>query len=285
MSVQLREGKLDDAEPCARICYEAFKNIAERHGFAPDLPSLRVAERMMSMLFQHPDIYRVIAEREGRVVGSNFMDERSPIFGIGPITVDGSEQDAGVGRMLMEDALRRADQRGAPGVRLIQAGYHNRSLALYSKLGFDVREPLVNLQGPPIRWLSPDASVRPARESDVTACSELCMRIHGHSRPGELRSALETGGAMVVQREGRLTGYTTGVGFVGYTVGETNADLQALIGAAPEYSGPGFLLPSRNGELFRWCLEHGLRVVQPMTLMSRGFYQEPRGAFLPSILY
>jgi hypothetical protein len=28
-----------------------------------------------------------------------------------------------------------------------------------------------------------------------------------------------------------------------------------------------------------------LRVVQPMTLMSVGPYQEPQGAFLPSVLY
>lgn len=239
MGIRLRAGTLDDAEDCARICYEAFKNIAEPHGFPSDLPSLRVAERMMSMLFQHPDIYRLVAERDGRVVGSNFMDERSPIFGIGPITVDRSEQDSGVGRRLMEEALRRVEERGAPGARLIQAGYHNRSLALYTKLGFDVREPLVNLQGPPIRWNAPGASVRPARKSDFESCAKLCSRVHGHTRPGELRSALENGGAMVVEREGQLTGYTTGVGFVGYSVGETNADLQALIGAAPEYSGPG----------------------------------------------
>ena len=30
---------------------------------------------------------------------------------------------------------------------------------------------------------------------------------------------------------------------------------------------------------------HGLRIVQPMTLMSLGEYREPQGAFLPSILY
>jgi hypothetical protein len=44
-------------------------------------------------------------------------------------------------------------------------------------------------------------------------------------------------------------------------------------------------LPTRNGEVFRWCLENGLRVVQPMTLMSVGLYDEPAGAYLPSILY
>jgi hypothetical protein len=72
---------------------------------------------------------------------------------------------------------------------------------------------------------------------------------------------------------------------MGHAVGETNEELKALIGAAPAFLGPGFLLPSRNWELFRWCLEHGLRIVQPMNLMSIGLYNEPAGAFLPSILF
>ena len=66
---------------------------------------------------------------------------------------------------------------------------------------------------------------------------------------------------------------------------ESNAELQALIGAAEEFAGPGLLLPTRNTELFRWCLHHGLRVIQPLTLMSLGLYNEPAGAFLPSILF
>ena len=36
---------------------------------------------------------------------------------------------------------------------------------------------------------------------------------------------------------------------------------------------------------FRWCLSNGLRVVQPMTLMSAGLYNEPAGAWSPSILF
>jgi hypothetical protein len=90
---------------------------------------------------------------------------------------------------------------------------------------------------------------------------------------------------MVVEREGRIAGYTTTVAFFGHTVGETNEDVAALIAAAPEYGGPGFLVPTRNAELMRWCLAQGLRIVQPMTLMSRGDYSEPRGAWLPSVLY
>ena len=70
-----------------------------------------------------------------------------------------------------------------------------------------------------------------------------------------------------------------------YAVGEANNDLKALIGASKAFANPGFLLPTRNADLFRWCLANGLRVTQPMTLMSVGLYNEPAGAFLPSITY
>jgi hypothetical protein len=49
--------------------------------------------------------------------------------------------------------------------------------------------------------------------------------------------------------------------------------------------GPGFLLPSRNAEVLRWCLQNGLRIIMPMTLMSKGLYNDPAGAFLPSVIY
>jgi hypothetical protein len=89
----------------------------------------------------------------------------------------------------------------------------------------------------------------------------------------------------VVERGGRITGYTTGIAFFGHTVGETTDDVKALIAAAKAFAGPGFLVPSRNAALLRWCLGQGLRVTQPLTLMTMGLYNEPVGAYLPSILY
>ena len=131
----------------------------------------------------------------------------------------------------------------------------------------------------------PGRTVRPATATDAEACDRLCRKVHGHDRGGDLRRAIGEGTASVVERQGRVTGYTTQIAFFGHAVGETNDDLKALIGAAPEFAGPGFLLPSRNTELFRWCLAHGLRMVQPLTLMTIGLYNEPQGAYLPSILF
>ena len=82
---------------------------------------------------------------------------------------------------------------------------------------------------------------------------------------------------------GRIAGYATDIGFSGHAVAETNQDLKALISAAPAFSGPGFLLPTRNHEVFAWCLSNRLRLVMQMTLMTIGLYNEPSGAWLPSI--
>jgi hypothetical protein len=131
----------------------------------------------------------------------------------------------------------------------------------------------------------PGYLVRPATLDDLAACNRLCLRVHGHARNGELTDAIPRGAARVVERAGRIAAYATAIAFSGYAVGETNDDLKALIAAAPVFVGAGFLVPTRNGELMRWCLAEGLRVIQAMTLMSMGLYNEPAGAWLPSILY
>ncbi len=232
-----------------------------------------------------PRVHAAVAERDGRVIGSNFLWGPPPIAGVGPITVDPALQNAAAGRALMTAVLDHAQDLGFAGVRLVQAAYHNRSLSLYLKLGFTVREPLSTIQGPPLAFALPGCDVRPARASDVEACAKLHASVHGFARAAELEAAIEKGTAAVVQRGSQLSGYATDIGFFGHAVAASTDDLKALIAAAPAFSGPGFLAPTRNGELLRWCLASGLRVVQPLTLMSLGLYNEPSGVFLPSILY
>jgi GNAT superfamily N-acetyltransferase len=280
----LRPARLDDASACGRICYDAFGAISDQHNFPHDFPSPDVATGLLTMLLTLPGFYGVVAERDGRIVGSNFLHEHSPIAGVGPITVEPGAQNRGVGRRLMQAVLDRAVERSFPGVRLVQAGYHMRSLSLYTNLGFQVREPLVCMQGPPPGVEVPGRSVRPAHQDDLDGCNRVCDAVHGHHRGGDVAAAIATGTATVVEQAGRITGYTTELGFFGHAVGETDDDLKALIGAASSFSGPGMLVPAR-GRLFGWCLANGLRAVQPLTLMTVGLYNEPKGAFLPSILY
>lgn len=285
MNVILRQGTPADAAACGAICFEAFKSIASEHNFPWDFPSSEIATGVIKTLLAHPGFYGVVAERDGKVVGSNFLDERSPIAGIGPITVDPAAQNRSVGRRLMLDVMERCTRRGVAGVRLLQSAYHNRSLCLYTKLGFETRETVSKLDGKPLGIGLPGYEVRAAVEGDIRACNALCQRVHGHHRGGELGDAIEQGSARVVEHLGKITAYCTDIAFFAHAVAETNNGLKALIGSASAFPGGGFLVPTRNADLFRWCLQHNLRLVHQLTLMTIGLYNEPAGAYLPSVLY
>jgi GNAT superfamily N-acetyltransferase len=283
--MNVRDASKADEQICGRILYDAFNNLAEQHNFPPDFPSPEVATGLASMLIGTPGFYGVVAEEAGRIVGSNFMDERSVIFGIGPISVAPEVQNRAVGTGLMRAVLDRAAAQKAAGIRLVQAGYHNRSLCLYTKLGFVTREPLSLLQGPRLNAKFAGYDVRPAEERDLEACNLLCREVHGFDRDRELRDAVRARSATVVEHLEKITGYATAIGFMAHAVARTNQDLKALVGAATEFPGPGFLLPTRNHDVFEWCLNGNLKLVYQMTLMSTGLYHEPAGAYLPSILY
>lgn len=282
-AVRIRPGHVGDAEKCAAICHQAFADISGRHGFPSDI-SAEAAQQFMGMLFSRPDVSSFVAERDGQIVGSNFLWTWKPIQAIGPLTVMPIGQDAAVGRRLMEAALTTVDEMRAPGVRLVQATYNMKSMALYTKLGFQVRELLACFQGPAVKAQNTGYVTRKATAADIEPCLALCVRVLGHERREELSEAVARGVATLAEKDGRIAAYTTTIGFFSHAVAENNDALKALIAAAENFAGPGFLVPMRNNELYRWCFDSGLRLVQPMTLMTRGEYVEPRGAYLPSVL-
>lgn len=283
--ITVRQARPEDASVCGPICYDAFNTINQKHGFPCDFPAPEIPTSLLSVMFSHPGFYCVVAETGGQIVGSNCLDERSTIGGVGPITINPQVQNRGVGRKLMEAVLDRAQERRAAGVRLVQAAFHNRSLSLYASLGFDIREPLSCMQGRTSQRSVPGCEVRAAQTADLHACNVLSRQVHGFDRGQDLAESIQRGTAHVVERSGRITGYASSLAFFGHATAETNLDLQALIASADSFGGPGILIPSRNHPLFRWCLANGLRVVQPLTLMTLGLYNEPAGAWFPSILY
>jgi predicted N-acetyltransferase YhbS len=282
--VTLRPGCPEDAAALGQICYDAFGSISARHNHPSDFPSVEVATGLLYQQLSHPRFFSVIAEIDGRVVGSNFLDERCVIGGVGPITIDPAVQDGGIGRRLMNAVLERAAEQKFAGVRLIQAAYHTRSLALYASLGFRARKTLACIQGAPLDIMTPGRRVRQAGPSDLESCNRICRAVHGHDRSRDLEDAIRARTAVVVEFAGRITGYASAITFFGHAVRESPDHVKALIGAAASFGGPGVLVPS-DSALLPWCLEHGLRVTQLMTLMTIGLYNEPLGSYLPSVIY
>ena len=169
-------------------------------------------------MIEHPRIFGVVAERDDRILGFNFLGERDPIRGVDPIVVDPAAEGRGVGQRLMTAVLDRAA--GVRGVRPVQEAFNMRSLALYAALGFETREPLVVLIGKLLCARLPGWEVRPLQQEDLAACAKLYERVHGHPRANELRDALtresnrNRGAARAAAANG--AGWTLLAGMAGY---------------------------------------------------------------------
>lgn len=284
---ELRRARPGDADAIAQVTYTAFRAFHQSRGFQPDFPSVEAALGLASAQLADPQTFGIVAERNGQIVGANFLTEGDPIRGVGPIAVDPAHQDAGIGRALMLAVIERGAD--ALGTRLVQDAFNEKTLALYTGLGFDPREPLALLSGTPKEQPSAGTQVRPMTAADLRAATQLCRRVHGFARASDLQAALAQGTPVVLKRDGRIAAYMTApnVWLMNHAVAEDEAALCALIlGAGAASTAPlGFLMPIRQAALFRWCLGQGLRVVKPMTLMSRGHYARPDGAWLPSVIY
>jgi GNAT superfamily N-acetyltransferase len=285
-NVTLRPAEVSDTEALAQICFDAFGDIHDYHRFQRDFPSVEAALGIMSAWIPHPEIWGVVAEVDGEVVGSNFLDERDPIRGVGPITIAPAGQNKGVGRRLMQAVIERG--RDSQGVRLLQDGFHMRSLSLYASLGFDVTDPVVVMSGTPAGKPRGDIEVRAMAEDDLDECTKLCEHVHGFARTGSLRDAIHAFKPFVAVRDGRIVAYASALTFwpMAHGVAETYEDMQELLlGGAAQVEEPISLLVPLRAPLFRWSLEQGLRAVKPMNIMVMGAYQEPAGAWFPSVLY
>lgn len=286
-AITLREAQPGDAEAAGRVMYRAFAEFQSSRGYVPDMPAVEAAIGLATAQIADPSVYGVVAECDGAIIGSNFLTEGDAIRGVGPISVDPDHQGTGLGRLLMQAVIDRGAD--AAGIRLCQDAFNGLSLALYAELGFDVREPLALMSGRPRDAGDAEAEVRLLTEDDLDGGTVLARRVTGYARRADLIAAVRGGTAVGLVRGGRLTAYMTSPGFwlLNHAVAATEAELRALIlGAASLNEAPlGFLVPVRRADFLRWCLGQGLRVVKPMTLMSRGHYCAPDGGYLPSVMY
>ncbi|HLH00212.1 MAG TPA: GNAT family N-acetyltransferase [Bryobacteraceae bacterium] len=285
-SVQLIEAKPEHVPELGRICYEAFKDIADRHHFPPDFANARLGRFVVEMLVRRPDVYGVAAVVNGELAGSNFLSLTDEVAGVGPISVDCAFQGRDIGRQLMQAVIDEARRRKIERVRLLQDSFNTLSISLYGSLGFDTKHPVAYLR------LStggkPDASVRPVEERDLDALDDLCRRHYKSSRRNELAGALQAGLSPFTRvRDGRLTGYLI-PGIFGHGVAESEQDAVAIAchaaGVVPAERAY-CLCPLDEGSAFRAFLGAGCRTVKIFNLMVTGPYEQPQPVWMPSVLY
>ena len=277
-----------DAAELGRICFDAFQNISERHGFENDFPSPEFATMVVGGSISAENIYSVCARLDGELAGSNFLTLRDEVGGVGPVSVDPPKQGHGIGRKMMMNLLEHAREDGIERVRLVQDAFNVTSMSLYASLGFDSKHPLGLLE---LRSATrPNDNIRPMTEEDYDNADDLCRNIYKVSRRNDLPSATRFGGrALVIERGGRMRGYIA-PSIVGHGVAETDDDMLALMAEAGRHAADAplplsMICPLTEGGLFRGALAAGHRLKKMMNLMAIGPYEEPEGAWLPSVLY
>jgi predicted N-acetyltransferase YhbS len=285
--IQIRSASLDDAHQIGAIIYESFKAISEQHGYQQDFASCEEAVSLAVSLIKSSQIYGVVACVDEEIIGSNFLDERQLVKGLGPISVASHAQKKGVGRTLMLAAINHAG--GNSAIRLTQAAFNLASLSLYSSLGFIVREPLVVMEGRLNINADSQVEVRPMTVSDLTECNLLCKNVYGFSRGEELHEAISNLNPLVACRAGKIIAYACDITSwaSNHSVAANEEDMQALLTAiATKYDKDlSFLVGTRGNNMFHWCLDHGFKATFPRTLMTKGDYQPPKGCYFPSVLY
>jgi GNAT superfamily N-acetyltransferase len=284
--LRIRAAVAGDAAACAATAYAAHARVSAVHNFPSELPTLDGATRFIRSKLEHPRCRGYVAQKGGHVVGSVFLTgmDDCPAGAIGPLTVDPAHE-GGVGAALIEEALAEAGRMGIAQLRLIQSPTHLRSLALYTKAGFDFREPLLVFTNTVPAHAVANSGLRRAAVGDDSDCACLCRKAYGFARTVELNEAIGHHTAVVLERKDRIVGYACSVGFRGHAVATTVEDLMVLVAHGRESLGPGLLVPTRNGTLLRWLFRNGARALWPAAIWSIGDFHEPTTPYLPSMLF
>jgi predicted N-acetyltransferase YhbS len=304
--VVLSELEQGDVPETARVCMEAFNTLHYKNLGHLDFGLFESALGFHQALASHPKVYGVVArDAEGRIVGSNFLDQRGEVASVGPISVDPNTQATGVGRALMQAVIDKGVKDGHKSIRLVQEAYNLVSFSLYVKLGFDPKDQLNFFMGRCAEdWPEPKLKlvIRPMTADDLAACAALHKRVVGVEREQDLAECLSSVWStyhdepLVAVEEGseRLVGYATSVTLPGHSVGECDEVVARL-----HYKMTRRVSSGRNDDsvllkvigrlspaLVKWALTGGLRLQRNATLMALGTYSDPvDGVYVPSIGY
>jgi len=282
----------DQVEAVGKVVYEAFRDVAIRHGFEPAYESLDFATFVVRALSRLAGFASFVAIEGGQPLAVNFLDQQNDIAGVGPVAVDVEHQGRGLGRMVMEALLERAEGCGFQSVRLLQAAYNLVSFSLYCRLGFDAKEQIASLRGRPPADARAAGAVRECTPQDLDTLDGLSLEVLGFRRRGDVEMAMPLARPLLVERKGRPVGYVCrfvmpGGAFLGPAAARDEEALKDLIVAAARLV-PGDLrlaVPVSCPSLLRWAFQSGFSISELGTLMVRGTYEAPTGAYMPSAWY
>lgn len=144
----IRPIQLDDLEAVGQIDRDAFQTYRQQQHQLHQPLQLRTRENMLAALNrEHPGV--VIEWPPGRPVGYCFTHIWGSLGWLGTLGVRPSNQGFGLGRAIIAAGLDVLREAGCHTLALETMPENGKNLALYTRLGLDVRELTLVCQGDP----------------------------------------------------------------------------------------------------------------------------------------
>lgn len=241
----------------------------------------------------------VAVNKNGDIVGSNLVEMRDEIAGIGPISVKIDGQNTGAGRLLMKACMKAAAEKGMKTVRLHGIGNNNKSFSLYLDLGFDPICTCGHYEGVCTAAAPAGFTCEPLSAKYVEACSKLHFNVCGVHRRNDISAMIGTPfpNCVVLDAVGQVVAYSTGCFLSGHTVAESGDAFKQLVvfqskqveaarGAGAPLPPTTLFVPHESFELMRWLARNGFRLKRHVVQMGYGPHVEPaNGFYFPAIQY
>jgi predicted N-acetyltransferase YhbS len=285
VSTTVRPIVLEDAPIVGEIMACAFNDVFQRHGFPPPFPSIEAGRHLAALYTVYSETQGFVAERNGRIVGSGFVNVRGDKAGIGPVTVDPKAQGSGTGRAIMYRLLEESG--GCSSVRLTQDAFNNVSFSLYSKLGFVPRDVVSALaaQEPRPQAVANAGKVRLMTGADLGEVAALDTRVTGLARRCDFDLLLGFGPHLLYEHADRIVGYLCrmsigDVDYLGPAAAAQPDDLKGLLYHVAQMTGrraARIVLHASQPEIVQYAIDSGYAVVNLSTYMVRGDWQPPNG--------
>jgi predicted N-acetyltransferase YhbS len=185
---------VDEADRVMRSAFGTYLGMADPGGFGGDAEFVRTRAAA-------GHVSAFVAEREGRVVGSSMVTRWGSFAFVGPVTVDASAWNGGLGRRLMEPVVDELAVWGVTFAGLFTFANSAKHIGLYHRFGFYPRTLTALMgrrvdqhpaQGPAARTLS--ARAAPDQVQLLADIGELCSTVFdGLDLSGEIEALTSQG--------------------------------------------------------------------------------------------
>ncbi len=195
---ELRQLDPDEWRVLKELAFAAFTDLEDRQGDPPrEPPPEAVIERRFRYVIETDPGGAWLAEEDGRPVGAALGILREGLWGLSMLVVHPDAQSGGIGRALLERALRYGD--GARGGIIASSG-DARALRAYARAGF-VLHPTAQATGVP-RPLEVPPGVREGSLADLALTEAVDRAVRGAAHGSDIETLLADSRMFVVDGRG-----------------------------------------------------------------------------------